>query len=604
MKTYKRLLSYVRPHANILGLAIVFMFLTSLFAASPVIMIIPLVDRIMADNLIVVPDYERIPVFVTDIINWINVQPRLVVLNFILLAGLIMVILRSFFEYFYTYFMSDTSHRVTRELRSELYDKLISMPLSYFSKARTGVLVSRITYDTGVVRDAISEGVKDLLFQPLELFWFTVTLLVIRSVFSIPWIFIVIIIFVLPLVVYPVIRLGQVLKKISHQSQEQMANIHTTLFESLSGVRVVKAFGMEDYESKRFRFFSWSFYKTRMRSISRMLLMRPITDCVIVVCSCAVAWLGGRQIVYEGMSPGAFLAFLVALFSLFKPFKRLSRLHSINQTALAAAERIFEVLDAQEDIREVDHPIYLSKIRDNIEFRDIWFSYEADRPILKGVNLKIQAGEIVAIVGPSGVGKTTLVNLLPRFYDPEEGSVFIDGQPLREANIKSLRQQIGIVTQETVLFNDTIIANIAYGQSGISHSVIEKTAQDANAHDFIQRLPNGYQTIVGDRGFKLSGGEKQRIAIARALLKNAPILILDEATSALDTESETLVQKAIQRLMIGRTVLVIAHRISTIKNASRIVVLDDGKIIEQGRHEELLNQNGFYKRIYQMQFQA
>lgn len=602
MRNYRRLVAFVRPHIYTLGAAFVCMFFTSILSAAPITMIIPLVDRIMADKLIVVPDYAHIPVVVTDLVNRINTTPRLGILNALIAVALVLTTLRSLVEYGYTYLMSDVSYRVIRDLRSALYSKIIHLPLGFFSHARSGALVSRITYDTSVVRDSISEGMKDFLFQPFELLANIAVLLAIRWVFSIPWSFIFTIAFVLPLIVYPVIRLGKVLKKISRQGQEQMADIHGSLFESISGIRVVQGFGMEEYETKRFCRHNESFYRTMMRAIARLLLIHPITEIVMILCACVVIWIGAREVIHRGMSPGAFMAFLTALFSLFRPFKRLSRLHSITQTAMAAADRVYEILDAPDGLPEPENPVFVPRIRDAIEFRNVSFAYEAAKPVLRDVTLKVRVGDIIAIVGPSGAGKTTLLNLVARFYDPAGGEILIDGVPIRNASIKSLRNQIGIVTQETILFNDTVGANIAYGRSNIAQAAVEAAARAANAHAFIRRLPNGYQTVVGDRGFKLSGGERQRIAIARALFKDPPILILDEATSALDSESEELVQKAIQNLMSGRTVLLVAHRLSTIRNATRIVVLENGAIMEQGTHEDLLGRNGPYKKIYQMQF--
>lgn len=602
MHPYRRLLLYVRPHARVLGVSFGCMFFTSIFDASPITMIIPFVDRIMADKPIVIPDYASAPVWVSDIVNRVNALPRMTMLEIVVGLVLFMTIAKSLFEFGYTYFMSDMSHRVIRDLRSALYDKIVNLPLDFFARNKSGALVSRITYDTGVVRDSIAEGLKDLLFQPVELIAHVVVLLAIRQIFSIPWSLILTIAFVLPLIAYPIVRLGKQLKKISRRGQEQMADIHSTLFESMNGIRVVQAFGMEEYEKKRFRALNWDYYSTMLRSTARTILVHPLTEIVMVVCACVIVGLGGRQVVQNGMSPGAFLAFLAALFALFRPFKRLSRLHSINQTAMAAAERIFEILDTPSGLPEAADPIYITPLKHSIEFRGVSFAYDPEKPVLKSVDLTIRAGDIVAIVGPSGAGKTTLVNLVPRFHDPAAGEMRIDGVPLTQVSLKSLRNQIGIVTQETILFNDTAAANIAYGQPHVSQEEIEAAAKTANAHDFIRRLPHGYQTVVGDRGVKLSGGERQRIAIARAVFKNPPILILDEATSALDSESELLVQSAITKLMGGRTVLVIAHRLSTIKNANRIVVLENGRISGEGSHENLLNQNGLYRKIYEMQF--
>jgi len=602
MSNYLRMISYVRPHAKTLFAASGCMFLTTIFKSSPIAMLIPVIDRIIADKPIIVPNPQEIPVFIMDFIYKINTMPRLWILNAIIIIAVGFTLMKAIFQYGQTYLMSDTSHRVIRDMREKLYNKLIHLPLSFYSRHRAGGLVSRITYDTGIVRDAISEGLMDAILQPMTLAVNIIILLTIRWIFGIPWSFVLIITVVMPLIIYPVVRIGRLLKKFSHKSQDAMADINATLYESMSGIRVVQAFGMEGYEEGRFKKFNWGYYTAMMRHIGRNLLIHPSAEFVIVICGCVIIWIGASRVVDNQMSAGAFIAFSTALFSLFRPFKRLSRLHGINQTALAAAERIFSILDEEPDVQEAESPMYLPKIQDSIEYRRVTFAYDGGKPVLREVNLKVQAGEVVAIVGASGAGKTTLVNLLPRFYDPIQGEIYVDGTPIRKVALKSLRNQIGIVTQETILFNDSVSANIAYGKTDLDQEAIEKAANVANAHDFIKKLPHGYQTIVGDRGFKLSGGEKQRVAIARAVLKNPPILILDEATSALDSESERLVQEAIQSLMHGRTVLVIAHRLSTVKNASRILVLKEGEIIEEGKHDDLLKQGGLYQRLHEIQF--
>jgi len=588
-----------------MGSAVVCMVITSILSAAPIAMIIPLVDRILAGKDIVIPDRIAVPSFITDLVDIMNSMSRLDLLNASIIFLLVVTFFNGLFEFLKTYLMTDASMRVIRDLRTKIYQNLVQMPLSFFSRHRAGELVSRITYDTGIIRDAIAEGLTDLFYQPIQLFMYLVVLLSIRSVFDIPWGFILIVAVVLPLISYPIILLGKRLRKISRQSQEQMSNINVSLYEMISGVRVVKAFCMEDYELSRFKAHNWDYYRTQMGSTFRMNVIRPVSQLLFVACFCIVLYVGGHQVINFQLSLGAFMAFLTALFALLKPFKRLSRLHSINQTALAAGERVFHLMDEPTEVQVKSSAVHLPRLKEKIEFRNVSFRYDNDKKnILDGINLTAKSGEVLAIVGPSGAGKTTLVNLLPRFYDPTGGEILIDGKPIRDVRLKSLRKQIGIVTQETILFNDTIAANIAYGVKSITQSAIEEAARVANAHDFITKFSRGYQTPVGERGVKLSGGERQRIAIARAVLKNPPILILDEATSALDSESEFYVQEAIKNLMHGRTVFVVAHRLSTVKNATRILVLKDGKVSEQGVHEDLLKENGLYKRLYQMQFQS
>ena len=604
MSTYRRMIALVKPHLGILLFAFGTMVVNSILSGVPIIgLVIPFVDSILAGKPVVVPHADKLPEFVMNIVYRINALSRWKLLNILILWTIVVSFFRSLFEYLQSYLMNDTSQRVIRDLRDTVFEKIMHLPLSFFNKSQTGALVSRITYDTGVIRDAISEGLTDILFQPVQILVNLCVLLSVRFMFGIPWSLVFVIFVLLPLMVYPVLRVGRRLKKISRSSQEQVADINSTLIEAISGIRIVQGFGMERYEKQRFARQNHSFYKTMMASIARMILVSPLTEFISFVSLGVVLWLGGQQVIENQMSPGAFIAFLVALFSLLRPFKRLSRVHGINQHALAAAERIFDILDKPNEIQEKKHARDLKPVKHEIHFENISFHY-GDKPVLSDIEIRVKVGEIVAIVGPSGVGKTTLLNLLPRFYDAQSGVIRIDGVDIREVTLASLRNQIGIVTQETVLFNDTVSSNVAYGRSKTPQDFVERAARVANAHDFIQRLPNKYQTVIGDRGVRLSGGERQRLSIARAVLKNPPILILDEATSALDSESEILVQGAIHNLMQGRTVFVIAHRLSTIKDAHKIVVLDGGRVVDAGGHDALLQKDGLYKRLYELQFRV
>jgi subfamily B ATP-binding cassette protein MsbA len=397
------------------------------------------------------------------------------------------------------------------------------------------------------------------------------------------------------------VKIGKRLKSISRQTQEKSGDMMTTLHETISGVRVVKAFSMEAYEAKKFELQNQFFYRLAMKSVKRMTVVSPITEFVGILCIAIILWITGKSIVSGELSAGAFITFLAAMLSLMRPIKRLTNVYSINQQAMAAADRIFEVLDTKPTVMEKPGAIELPKIRQSVKLKNVHFGY-GDKEVLKGINVDVRVGDIVAFVGPSGAGKTTILNLIPRFYDVTEGQILIDGVDIRDCTLRSLMSQIGIVTQETILFNDTVAANIAYGSSQAAIEDVMKAAKIANAHDFIMKMPKGYDTVIGERGFRLSGGEKQRLAIARAVFKDPPILILDEATSQLDTESEMLVQEAIDRMMAGRTVFVVAHRLSTIKHADYIYVLEAGRIMETGPHDQLVKKEGLYKRLYELQF--
>lgn len=589
------------PHVWVLTLGGLCMVASSAFSGVSLGMIIPLVDNIIAGKKIALSPTLAIPDFVRRVIDAVNAMPPMALLNRMILIVLMLWLLKNVFEFFQNYFMNDAAQRVIRDIKDIIYKKLLDLSMDYYSRHSTGKLMSRITYDAAVIRDSITTGLTDLLYQPIQLLIYFGILCAVKIYFAIPLYLLVVSVILFPLVVYPVAKIGKRLKAISRQSQEKMADITTTLHETISGMRVVKAFSMEDYEAEKFAKQNQQFYRLMMKSVKRMIVISPITEFVGVACIAVILWMAGKEIVSGAMSAGAFVTFLASLLSLMRPIKRLTNVYSINQQAMAAAVRIFEVLDTKTMVVEAPSAVEAPRLKRAFTFEKVHFGYE-DKEILKDVNLTVAAGEVAAFVGPSGVGKTTLVNLVPRFYDITKGSIKIDGVDLRDCTIKSLRGQIGIVTQETILFNDTVAANISYGSRSRLADDVVKAAKIANAHDFIMKMPAGYDTIIGERGFRLSGGEKQRLAIARALFKDPPVLILDEATSQLDTESEILVQEAIDRMMKGRTVFVIAHRLSTIKHADRIYVLDSGRIVETGNHEDLVQKSGLYKRLYDMQF--
>lgn len=601
MKEYTRLIRFVLPHGWALALAAACMIGTSAFSGVSISMIIPLIDNIITGKKMVIPTGVFIPHQLKNLIDTINSMPPMELLNKMTILVMIFWLLRNFFEYCQSYFMSDVAQRVIRDVKNTIYAKLMKLPMEFYSGNPTGKLMSRITYDATVIRDSIATGLTDMFYQPIQLIVYLGLVFAVKFYFSISWGLILIGLVLFPLVVYPVVKIGKRLKSISKQSQESMADITTTLHETISGIRMVKAFSTEDREAERFKKQNQKFYRLTMKSTKRMIAVSPITEFVGMFCIAVILWVAGKEIISGYLSAGAFVTFLAALLSLMKPIKRLTNVYSINQQALAAAARIFEVLDTKESVTDRADAVELPKFKDKVEFKNVSFAYD-DKEILKDINLEVSAGEIAAFVGPSGVGKTTLVNLIPRFYDVTKGNITIDGVDVRRCSLKSLRSQIGIVTQETILFNETVFYNISYGCKNPKKEDVVRAAEIANAHSFIMKMPNGYDTVIGERGFRLSGGEKQRLSIARAVFKDSPILILDEATSQLDTESEILVQEAIDRMMRNRTVFVIAHRLSTIKHATRIYVLDGGRIVDVGSHDLLIQKEGLYKRLYDMQF--
>jgi len=593
MRSYARLFRFARPYYGELILAGAFMGIVTFLDVFRLSAIVPIIDRVFTNKQITFT-HGKLPAFVEALLNTLNTLSPLKVLYILLIVIPIALVIRAIFDFLQSYIMSDVGQKVIRDVRNLIYDKLQSLSLDYFTQKRSGELISRITNDVKLIENAVSYAVTDLVYQSFQVICFAFV------TFFINWRMALISIVVLPIVAVPMILVGKILRKLSKKSQEKMADINSLLVETFTGVRIVRAFCAEEREMQRCSRQNHDYYKLAMKSIKRMLILSNATELTGVAMALFIIYYSGRQVIQGALSFGAFALFMAALLSLIRPFKKLSQVNSILQQAMAASTRIYEVLDTQPSIQEKPHARQLSDFNNNIIFEDVWFKY-VDADILKGINLEVKKGRMLAIVGPSGTGKTTLIDLIPRFYDPQQGRILIDGVDIREVTFKSLRQQIGIVTQETILFNDTIKNNILYGRPDASLGEVEEAAKQAYAHDFIAHLPLGYDTVIGDRGMKLSGGERQRIAIARALLKNPPILLLDEATSQLDTESERIVQEALNRLIFGRTVFVIAHRLSTVKGASLIVVLDRGRIVEQGTHQELVGKAGLYQRLYEMQ---
>jgi subfamily B ATP-binding cassette protein MsbA len=516
-------------------------------------------------------------------------------LKLIPLALLIVYFLRSLAMFGQEYLMSFVGQNIIRRLRNRLYDRIQDLPLSFFHKERTGVLMSRVTNDVNIIKSMVSTVVTGSLRDSLTIMGLTFV------IFYQIWELAVIAFLVLPVAFYPIIIFGRRVRRTSTGCQKAMADMSSFLHETFAGNKIVKAFGMEPHEKKRFSEKTRKLFRLEMKEVKYKAISSPINLFLGGVAVSAIIYYGGLRVIQGVYTPGTFFSFIVAVLLLYKPIKELSKLNNALQQGLAATDRVFDILERDSDIVQISNPLTVKPGPHRVAFEKVFFKYDKEM-VLKDVNLDVQPGEILALVGMSGGGKTSLVNLIPRFYDVSQGAIFIDGINIRDASLASLRNQIAIVTQEPILFDDTVKNNIAYGRHTASENEIEAAARAAYASDFIRGFPNQFDTRIGELGTRLSGGEKQRICIARALLKDAPILILDEATSSLDSESEMWVQKALENLMKGRTTFVIAHRLSTVNRAHRIVVLVDGKIVEEGNHEALVARQGEYYKLHQMQF--
>ena len=592
MSTYWRLVRHLKPHLGVFGIAIACMAVSSLLNGVQLGALFPLADRIVTNQAI--PSPAWLPAWLGGIVAWFNAMSPMALLTLIAVTIPFLFLLKGVFEFFQSFYMNDAAQRVIRDLRQALFDHFMRLSLDYHKQSTTGATMSRILYDTSIVQNSIAEGLADLCLQGFQVLVF------LGIALAINWKLSLIIFVVVPLIGWPIARLGKVLKKLSQQTQIVVGELNSTILESIEGIQIVQSFLSEQAAKLRFAAGNERTYKLLRKAQKRILSMSPLTELIGAVSGAVVFWYGGRAVLSGHITLGTFLVFLGAMLSLIRPLKRLARLHGVNQQALASAERIFQVLDTEPTIIEHARARVLPPFHREIVYEHVSFHYDS-RPALRGVSLTIPFGETVALIGPSGGGKTTLVNLLPRFYDPNTGRVKIDGIDVRHVTLASLRSQVGLVTQQTFLLNDTVRANIALGRPGAEFPEIVEAAKMANSHTFISRLPKGYDTVVGEQGNALSGGERQRLAIARALLKNPPILILDEATSQLDAQSEHLITEAIERLMNGRTVLFIAHRLSSVRLAHRIVLLQEGCIVEQGPHDELLQKSPLYRRFCELQ---
>ncbi len=605
MKNYFRLLRYVKSYKGYALLNILFNMLSVIFSLVSLTMVIPFLNVLFSQA----TEFHQEPWSLSPkalfanfnyyLSQYIAANGKMEALILICILVIVLFFLKNFFRYLAMYFIAPIRNGVVRDLRNGMYEKVLYLPLSYFSDERKGDLISRMTSDVQEIEWSIMQSLEVVFREPLTILLFLGTMITISPQLSI-FVFV-----LLPIAGLLIGQIGKSLRRTSAKSQAKMGMLLSTIEETLSGMRIIKAFTSELFSMEKFGKINDEYRRLMTRLYRKRDLSSPLSEFLGAIVMVVVIYFGGK-LVLDGSSrlePAMFIAFIVIFSQLIPPAKSFTEAYSNVQRGLASVDRINKILDAEVTIRDKEHALQITDFNHTVEYRDVSFAYHKGGTgwVLHNVNLKIEKGKTIALVGQSGSGKTTLADLLPRFYDLEEGEILIDGENIKDYRLADLRGLMGIVTQESILFNDTVLNNIAFGMPNIKEEDVIAAAKIANAHDFIMQMPEGYQTNIGDRGGKMSGGQRQRISIARAVLKNPPILILDEATSALDTESERLVQDALTQLMKNRTTLVIAHRLSTIQHADEIIVMQKGEILERGKHAELLISGGVYKKLYELQ---
>jgi len=571
MDYFIRLLNYLKPHKFKIFIALISLIIVGITSSATAYLVKPVLDDI----------------FINKNVKMLYIIPVVVVA----LYGI-----KGIFDFLQTYSIGYIGQKIVTNIRNELFENIISLPLNYFNRTSTGNVIARLLYDVSLIQNAVTNSLSGIIKDSVTIISLVVVAFMREPVLAS------ITIYILPIAVMPVIKLGRKSKKASKKNQEQAGGLSTAAHESITGIKIVKAFLAEKIEINKFKIENEKFFKTLMKKIRYRAMSSPVMEFIGSIVAAFVIWYGGYQVIKGNSTPGVFFSFLTAIFMMYQPIKGISKRNFQIQESIAAAERIFQIIDMEKE-RDTGK-IELKEFKKEIKFENVYFKYdEASRAYdLKNINIVIPKNKEIALVGESGGGKSTIINLIPRFYDVNKGRILIDDIDIRNYTLKSLRKNIAIVSQDIILFNDTVENNIKYGKPEATFEEVVKAAKLANAYDFIMKLPEGFQTNIGEKGVRLSGGEKQRISIARAFLKNAPILLLDEATASLDSESEKEVQKALERLLVGKTAVIVAHRLSTIINSDMIYVLKNGEVVEKGTHSELLNLKGEYFRLYRMQF--